>query len=365
MKFRRSSYLGFAFTFIAFACTEYVSAQTFAVELENPIATAFPFLLGTPDAGICGIGEAGTAVLNPGNIFTNAAAYSFEEEKTGVTLDYKRGTSNFLALSGFGKLDERQTISGGLRYGALGGTTVITPAGSYGQSNTNFELALDLSYGRKLTDNFSAAVNGKFLYSTLSRGAIINGIEIQPIATAAVDIATLYRKQLPSEKNKRYFSWGLQLANLGGRVEYGYPGYKLFLPAQISTGFSFESVMDDNSSVMLALDIQKLLVPTLSINSVGGIGAMLNSFNDAPGGLQEELHEIVFGGGIAYAYQQRIFARGGYFYEHPSKGGRTFFSLGTGFTYQQAAFNVAYRFYNNTQTIVVANALTVSLSIRL
>lgn len=352
--------------FVCILCgIQAVHAQTLVTPLENYISTAFPFLLVTPDAGISGMGEAGTAVLNPGNIFTNASGNAFMDGTSGLALDYKRAGSNLVCINGYGTSDKRNHWSGGLRYSSLGGTSVSTPTGSVMQTASNFEMALDAGYVRKLTDKFSTGLSVKYIYSTLSRGTIINGIEIKPVDALAADLSCFYRTPLELGSRQSMLNLGLNLSNLGGKVSYGYPGYELFVPAQFSAGISLESPTSENSSITFALDLNKLMVPTMSLSDVSGIGAMLGSFNDAPGGLQEELHEITIAAGMRYNFEQRVFFRSGYFYEHPTKGGRTYFSLGAGIAFQDAQLDVAYRFYNNSITIVADNALSVTLSVQL
>lgn len=341
-----------------------VYAQAWVVPLENPIYTAFPFLTVTPDAGVSGMGDAGAAVLNPGNVFINASANAFMPDSAGLALDYKRSGTALLGLNGFNR-NGNNIWGGGLRYASLGGTTVVTNFGTTVQTASNFEMALDANYTRRLTRHFAIGTSLRYVYTTLSRGSIVNGIEIKPVDAVVGDISMMYHAPVQTGSRESRLGIGLVLANLGGKVDYGYPGYQLFVPSMMRLGFSLESPVASNSSFAVALELRKFLVPTISISEEAGIGAMLGSFNDAPGGWEEELHEVTIGTGLEYRFEQRIFFRGGYFYEHPTKGGRTYFSLGAGFTYQNATLNVAYRFYDNTQTIVVDNALSLTLSVRL
>ncbi|MDR2806104.1 MAG: PorV/PorQ family protein, partial [Dysgonamonadaceae bacterium] len=72
------------------------------------------------------------------------------------------------------------------------------------------------------------------------------------------------------------------------------------------------------------------------------IAGMFKSFNDAPGGMKEELQEITWSLGAEYAYDRKFFVRGGYFHESPNKGNRQYFSLGTGFKLTAFQLDVAY-----------------------
>ena len=57
---------------------------------------------------------------------------------------------------------------------------------------------------------------------------------------------------------------------------------------------------------------------------------MLGSFTDAPGGIEEELNEVIVSYGMEYWYKNKYVARGGYFWESASKGNRKYFTMGLG-----------------------------------
>ncbi len=57
---------------------------------------------------------------------------------------------------------------------------------------------------------------------------------------------------------------------------------------------------------------------------------MVQSFYDAPAGFVEEMHEISYAAGIEYWYAKQFAVRGGYFYEHATKGNRKYFTAGVG-----------------------------------
>lgn len=338
-----------------------VDGQTLVTPLENYISTAFNFLAVTPNAEISGMGDAGTAVMNMGNLFTNAAANTFMVDPTGLALDYKRAGNNLLCLSGYGK-GEKFTSAFGLRYNSLGGMTLITPTGNIMQTTSNYEFAVDGSIAMPLSDKFSAAATAKMIYSNISTGTIINGVEIQPTFGAAFDLSCFYRDPISASA---FLNIGAALSNISGKVEYGYPGYTSYVPVTLSVGMSYESKTAQNNTVIIALDLNKLVVPTINDPNVTAFSGMIHSFNDAPGGFSEELHEITIGTGLSFIYQDKVSLRSGYFYEHPTKGGRTYLSLGGGIAIGRGNLDVAYRFYDNSQALVVDNALALTLSVNL
>ncbi len=72
------------------------------------------------------------------------------------------------------------------------------------------------------------------------------------------------------------------------------------------------------------------------------ITGIFKSFNDAPGGFKEEIQEISLSLGAEYSYNQQFFARIGYNYEHPNKGGRSYFGFGAGFSLNVVKLDASY-----------------------
>ena len=86
-----------------------------------------------------------------------------------------------------------------------------------------------------------------------------------------------------------------------------------FIPTNLRIGGAFEYPFDDYNSITVAVDLNKLLVPTTPIMKDGmteseylkeledyentsSISGIFKSFGDAPGGFKEELEEIMCNG---------------------------------------------------------------------
>ena len=103
---------------------------------------------------------------------------------------------------------------------------------------------------------------------------------------------------------------------------------------------------------------------------------IIQSFYDAPGIVErqgdgtylvepgsvfrEELREINLGGGIEYDYNGVFAVRGGYFFEHYTKGNRQFITLGAGIKYTVLDIDLSY-LIATTQQNPLANTLRFSL----
>jgi hypothetical protein len=89
----------------------------------------------------------------------------------------------------------------------------------------------------------------------------------------------------------------------------------------------------------------------------------IQSFYDAPGGMDEELREISLSAGAEYWYASTFAARLGYFYEHKTKGGRQYLTAGVGLKYKSMDIDLSYlvpttNFSNNP----LANTVRISLT---
>jgi len=124
-------------------------------------------------------------------------------------------------------------------------------------------------------------------------------------------------------------------------------------------GTALGADIDDYNKISLAIDMNKLLVPTPPItdngeivsgkdSDVGVVSGIFQSFGDAPGGYKEEFREINYSVGSEYWYNDQFAIRAGYFFEHDTKGGRKFFTFGSGVKY--SAFILDFSYLVNAST---------------
>ena len=123
------------------------------------------------------------------------------------------------------------------------------------------------------------------------------------------------------------------------------------------------------------LDASKLLVPTPPLYNADGTIAkgknpdvgvaqgVFQSFADAPGGSLEEFHEVYWGTGIEYWYSELFALRFGYFYEHESKGGRQYFTIGAGVSYNVFTLDASYLIPTAGFNSPMANTVRFSLMV--
>lgn len=346
---------------------------------SNNIITAVPFMLITPDARAGAMGDAGVAV--PGDVNSasmNPAKLAFLDKPYGFSISYSPWLKslvpdiNLAYLGGFYKLDDRNTIGASLRYFSLGQIQLTDiNQQDLGISNPN-ELAFDVTFARTFGNEFSLGSSVRYIYSNLASGQFSSTGQVHSGNALAVDVAGLYKTSTTMFGKNTILSAGANISNIGTKMSYSDGGTNFFLPTNLKIGGASTIAIDDLSTFTLALDFNKLLVPTQPIyDSNGKIisgkdpnrsvpAGIFGSFSDAPGGFSEELKEVGISTGLEYWYNQQFALRAGYNYQNPMKGDSRYFTLGAGLKYN--VFNIDFAYLvANTQTSPLANTLRFSL----
>ena len=341
----------------------------------NTITTAVPFLMITPDSRSGSMGDVGAATSpDASSISTNPAKYSFIEDDLGFSISYVPWLRalvpdiNLSYISGYKKLNQNDAVAFELRYFSLGDITFTDILGNtLGQFNPN-ELALGGSYSRKLSDLFSLSLATRYIYSNLTGGQMAGDIQTNAGKSFAADVAGYFTNKIRFLKKDSDLSFGFNISNIGNKISYTNVGERDFIPINLKLGSSININFDDYNSMSYSFDINKLLVPTPPLyNSeneiiagkdpnVSVVSGIFQSFSDAPDGFSEELREINLSFGTEYWYAKQFALRGGYFYEHDTKGGRKFFTFGAGVKYNVFALDFSY-LINASRTINGTNPL--------
>lgn len=356
--------------------------HTYAQDDLNPITTAAPFLLISPDARAGGIADMGAATSPDANSqHYNASKNAFAASQWQIGLNYTpwlRNLTNDVSLtSAFvtNKFNERSAWSASLKYFSLGSIDLTDDSGiSLGSENPN-EFSFDGSYAMKLSENFSMAVALRFIHSNLTLR--IEDSDIQTVNTFAVDIGGYYQSE---ENNYGAFNgkWrgGFNISNIGPKVELVVGGKESFIPTNLRLGGGFDFILDDVNVITAGLEFNKLLVPTPPIrengeivagkdDDVGFIQGMFQSFYDAPRGFSEELEEVAWALSAEYLYNQVFAVRAGYFHESPNKGNRQYFTVGAGFRFRSSTLDLSYLINASDVNNPLESTLRFSLSINL
>lgn len=347
---------------------------------RSNIITAVPFLLIVPEAKFGSMGNAGVAIANDINSASiNAAVMAFLPEKSLVTsvsyspwLRSYAPDINLSYLSAFYKVNERSAIGTSLRYFSMG-TIQLTGENSQNLgSATPNELAAEVSYSRTFGPSFALGGSFRYIYSNLTAGAVSNASTAGN--AVAVDLSALYKQNVSMFNQDVLWSLGLSLSNIGTKISYGDNPNSFFLPANFRIGSALE-FGDNENRLTLALDLNKLMVPTQPVYGSDGkiikghnpsrsvSEATFSSFYDAPGGITEELKEIGISTGAEYLINNTFALRGGYNYQNPSKGNARYFTLGAGIKYNILNIDVAY-LVSSVKSSPLANTLRFTLQAR-
>jgi hypothetical protein len=343
----------------------------------NTITTAVPFLLISPDSKAGAMGDVGVATNPDANsLHWNPAKFSFVEDEVGFSVSYVPWLRalvpdiNLSYLAGYKKLNDKETVAMELRYFTLWDITFTDVIGNNLGQYKPSEFAIASAYSRKLSDLFSLAISGRYIYSNLTGGQSAGGITTNAGQSIAADVAGYYRKTIRISEKDMDLAFGVNISNIGSKISYTETSTKDFIPINLRLGTALSTEIDDYNKISFAFDINKLLVPTPpqyndSIEdqidfgkdpNVSVVSGIFQSFGDAPGGFNEEFREINFSLGTEYWYADQFAIRAGYFNEHDTKGGRKFFTFGSGVKYNVFALDFSY-LINASRSINGSNPL--------
>jgi hypothetical protein len=381
----------------------------------NTITTAVPFMAITPDSRAGGMGDAGTALSpNSNSVYWNTSLLNFAKEKTELSLSYTpwlRQLTNDIHLSylaGYYKINERNAVGGALRYFSLGEITFTDASGNVIRDDKPSEFELTGAYAFRLSDKMSIGVNGKFAYSNLTGGLTVAGVSTKAGVVGATDLSfSYYNDEARLGGTSGVYTFGATINNVGNKIAYSdlaSADNRDFIPMNLKIGNSFKAEFDKYNNLLIALDIQKLLVPTPANydfyngdymmiagkpSNVGVISGMVQSFYDAPGTpskdesgdyiqnadgsfqvvkgtkFKEELAEINIAAGMEYWYNNVLALRTGFFYENKNKGNRQYFNAGVGFKYNMFGIDISYLAALGGRNSPLANTLRFTLRLHL
>lgn len=326
----------------------------------NVINTAVPFLTIAPDSRSGGMGDAGVATSPDINSqHWNSAKYMFMEDKGGFSLTYTPWLQNLnvddlylVYASGFYRFDNKQAVSGSVRYFNLGEIQETNIDGPTGVTIRPNEFAIDAGYSRKFSDYISGGIVFRFIYtdiangiSNLSNPGMVSDYEAG--TSYAADISAYYQREVEVSGYDAEMAFGLNISNIGTKITYSEQDSGQFIPTNLRLGGRFTFEIDDYNSVSLASDINKLLVPTpfpddpsKNVQDYSVIEGMLKALYEAPEG--EKIQEFMWSIGAEYWYREQFAVRAGYFNEHQNKGNRKYFTAGVGLVMNVVNIDFSY-----------------------
>jgi hypothetical protein len=365
----------------------------------NTLQTSVPFLTIAPDARAAGMGDAGAASgPDMASQHWNVAKYAFAKARGGFAITHTPWLRNLIPdinlgyLSGYYRIDDKNTVSSSFRYFSLGEITYSSIQGRIVQQYKPFEFALDAGYSRLFTEHFSGGMAIRYIRSDLTTGqATSGGLATQAGQSVAGDLALYYQEDVPMGQTSAQWALGMNISNIGTPISYTKDATKTPIPTNLRLGGRFEYFINDNHSFSMIADVNKLLVPTSPVyetdTATGDlivirgkaapesiVAGMFQSFRDAPGVLRadgsysvflEEMHEIAFAMGVEYNLQHLLSVRSGYFHEHSTKGNRKYVTVGICVKNRFFSLDVAYLYPTNGQNSPLANTFRITFTTEL
>jgi hypothetical protein len=265
-------------------------------------------------------------------------------------------------------LGDRSGVGASLRYFSLGDITFRNEQGDEQGTYRPYEMALDVAYALKLSENWSAGVGLRYALSDLTQGQVVGSLQTKPGQTVATDVSFYYQGEelnLPDGQKGQWLG-GLNISNIGAKVKYTESGDADFIPTNLKLGVGYNWILDRYNRVVVLFDVNKLLVPTQPVrdlldadgdgdryeiiagkdDNVPVIQGILQSWDPAakPDGSRELMREFMYNAGVEYWYDNKFAVRGGYQHEDALKGNRRFFTMGFGLRYSLLGLDFAYLF---------------------
>ena len=315
-----------------------------------------------PDARSAGMGDVGAAT-DPDAVsqYWNPAKYPFCISRAGVALNYTPWLRQLVSdmdlayLAGYYRIGDYSAISGSLRYFSLGEVFIADDANS--MTINPYEMSMDVAYSMMLSEKFSIAAGVRWIYSDLTYSY---NEDTTPGSAFAADLSCYYQDYVNLGQRECQLGLGLNISNIGSKINFGGSEYSEFLPTNLRLGTSLMIPVNEYNRFTIALDANKPLVPTFpkkgededpllyedrkqteyyDISSIAGI---FKSLGDAPNGFKEELEEVRWSLGAEYVYNDQFSIRAGYHHEAENKGNRKYFTVGAGFKMNVFSLDAGY-----------------------
>ena len=178
---------------------------------------------------------------DPYSQYWNPAKFAFIDSKAGLSLGYTPWLSRLVSdialmhAGGYFRIgnDNTQTIGASLRYFTMGKLTTWDASGrSLGVSHPN-EFAIDASYARKLSPNFSLAVALRYIHS--DQGSREQGD--RPGSAFAADIAGYHQKYITIGGAECLWTKGFNIRNIGTKISFDGGTTSSFIPDKSRSGY--------------------------------------------------------------------------------------------------------------------------------
>lgn len=349
-------------------------------------SSAVVFLKIEPDSRAAGMGNAGVALAdNASAIFWNPAGLAFQKG-TEAAITHSNWLPQLSSDLFYEYLTAKHHVPG---WGTFGGHLTYLFLGEHegrdAQNNPtgtfkSYDLAVGVSYGLKVSQNFGLGTSLRFIYSNLAPGQVVGAQETKAGVSTAFDIAGLYRvPKFNLGSIGTSVSLGFNVANMGPKIQYSDSQQADPIPTNLRVGYAVTLDFDEYNSVTLVTDFNKDLIHETQVDSLtrrtdewykaifsswAPVRVQTNALNEEEAQYEtlSIFDQFTIGAGFEYWYgAPRLFAvRSGYFYENPYNGNRKFLTLGAGVRWNIIGVDFSY-IYALQEESPLANTMRFSL----
>jgi long-subunit fatty acid transport protein len=259
---------------------------------------------------------------------------------------------NIAYLSGYRRIDTKQVLSMSLTYSSLGDVPFTDEFGDLQRTFTPNEFAMDAAYARLFSEHFSGGVAFRFIYSNLAGGTYSGVTANKPGTSFAADISSYYRNNISVLDRDGQLAVGLNLSNIGSKINYSTAHAADFIPMDMRLGTAMTVNLDRYNKLTVAVDVNKLLVSDSVRASVPS--TIVHSFSNS-------IQEVMYSAGLEYWYNDQFALRSGYHYENQMMSNSKYFTVGMGFKYKAYEFDFSY-LVSTAQSSPLANTVRFSIA---
>ncbi len=357
-------------------------------------SAAVVFLMIEPDSRAAGMGNAGVALADNANaLFWNPAGLA-DQIGTEVALTHSNWLPELTSDLFFEYLVAKHHIK---NWGTIGAHVTFLNLGEHehrDEINTDlgtfrsYDLSVGVSYGFKVTENFSLGTGVRWIRSNLANVSV-GAQETEPGVSVGVDVAALYKfPEFYLGTIAGAYNLGFNLSNMGPKIQYSDSEQADPIPTLFRIGQALTLEFDSYNKFTFATDASKILVRqrvnetcidpavpetcTTEYSSDPFYKAIFSAWSPieivrSPRNDDEEeiqslsvFDQLLLSAGFEYWYNDLFAIRGGYFYENPYNGNREFMTFGAGIRYNIVGVDFSY-IYALKENHPLANTMRFSL----
>jgi len=235
---------------------------------------SLPFLEINSDTRTSGMGNTNMGESESMYLYTNPTSVFHKEDKfycsysIGIYPEIENNRQLFHTVSAGFKLADKHALMIGLR--SLSGYEVISMDEEGGlEFLYPTDKAIDLAYALQITPNFSTYIGGSYIHSDLGKVA----------TTLGLNAGAYYHHQYQTHSNYGYYTLGISINDLGGKVKYGNDGNENPLPTSIGLGGSLLFPFHNDHSINVGLTSRYYMLPSNASELSTGLGLEYELFN--------------------------------------------------------------------------------------